>query len=270
MGGLVKGIFGGGGDDAAKASIEGSEIAAQGQREALEYLKETEAIPQQFREGALQALGGAFGLEGGTGSQQAIIDRAQESPLYQAILGGQQAGEESILRNAAATGGLRSGNVQSNLYDYNTQLQNKALLESFNQQMTGLQGLGQLPSNANAIASGMAGIGDTLAQGQIAAGQAQQAGQQQSFGNVMGLAGLGLGAAAMFSDRRLKEDITLVGEVDGHKWYTWNWNELGNMIGLEGYCQGVMADEAHAKVPEAVTFKNGFLFVDYSKIRSVH
>ena len=103
VGDIVGGIFGG--DDAADAATDAANIQAQAQREALAYLKETEAIPQAFREEGLKRLGGLYGLEGGVGSQQELIDQAQLSPLYQAIMGTQQAGEDAILRQASATGG---------------------------------------------------------------------------------------------------------------------------------------------------------------------
>jgi len=186
---VVGSVFGGG-SDASDAATEAASISADAQLQALNYLKEIEQIPQQFRSSALQQLGGLYGLEGGTGSQQQLIDQAQASPLYSAIMSGQQAGEQSILRNAGATGGLRSGNVQSALADYNTQLQNKALLESYNQQLSGLQGLAGLSSNANQIANQISGIGSTLAAGTTASAQAQQASNQQGWGNLFGLAGL--------------------------------------------------------------------------------
>ena len=111
--------------------------------------------------------------------------------------------EEAIMRHASATGGLRSGNVQEAMYDYNTQLQNQALLQSYNQQLQGLQGLAGLPSYAPQIASGMAGVGQTLgqgvsgagqtiAQGQVAAGQAQQQGLQ----GISSIIGAGMGQIA--------------------------------------------------------------------------
>ena len=278
-------LFGGGGDDAAdaahqasdaqaRATIEGAKIAAASQREGLDYLKEREALPRQFSEQGLKGLAGILGLEGGTGSQQDLIDRAIRSPLYQSIMGGQEAGEESILRNASMTGGLRSGNTQYNLYDYNTQLQNQALLQSYNQQLQGLTGLAGLGSNANQIATmtgqvgqtlgqGISGAGEIRAQGQIAGAQAQQAGRQQGFGNLLGLGGLGL---AMFSDRRLKKNIEKIGEVNGYNWYMWDWNVVANKMGLEGKSEGVLADELVITDPECIGIKDGFMIVDYMKL----
>ena len=283
VGDFVKSIFGGGGDEAAEASMAGADLQAQGQREALEYLKEREALPRQFSEGALRGLGGLYGLEGGTGSQQELIDRAISSPLYQDILGGREAGEEAILRSASAIGGLRSGNVQEAFYDYNTQLRNKALLESYNQQLQGLTGLAGLPSYAPQIAGQMAGIGQTLGQGQIAAGQAQQTGIQQGFGNLLGLGSIageagafkGLGGllkkgaswvGSLFSDRRLKNNIEKIGELNGHNWYMWDWNIVANKMGLEGKSEGVLADELVNTNPECIGILDGFMIVDYIKL----
>lgn len=243
MGNVLGGLFGGGGGkDAAKASIAASETQAEAQREALDYLKEVEAVPRQYREGALGALGDFYGL-GGADAQQSAVTGLQASPIYQAIMGGREAGEESILRNQAATGGLRSGNTQEALYDYNTQLQNQAMLQAYQDQIGGLGGLAGLQSYAPQIASGTAGIGQTLAQGQVAAAQAKQAGSQQGFGNLMGLGQLGLQAYSAFSDPRLKSDISPAGTRNGYPWYTWTWNKAAEAVGLKGKGEGVMATE---------------------------
>ena len=184
----------------AGAQERGAQISAQSQREALQYLKQREAVPQQFREAGLKRLGGLYGMPGGVGSQQELIERAKESPLYGAMMGGREAGEEAILRGASATGGLRSGNVQGAMYDYNTQLQNQALLQSYNQQLQGLQGMAGLPSNAPQIASGMAGVGQTLGQGVSGAGQTMAQGQvasgqawQQGLQGISDIIGAGVG-----------------------------------------------------------------------------
>lgn len=249
-------------DSASEAATQGAATTAGAEREALDYMKEREAIPQQFREGALKGLGGVYGLEGGTGSQQELIDKAISSPLYKGIMGGQEAGEESILRNASMTGGFRSGNTQSNLYDYNVQLQNKALLESYNQQLQGLTGLAGLPSNSNQIAQQTSQIGQTLGMGQIAGAQAEQAGTQQMINNTMGWANV----AANFSDRRLKNNLEKIGEVNGHNWYMWDWNIVANKMGLAGKSEGVLADELVKTNPECIGIKYGFMVVDYTKL----
>lgn len=265
---FVGDIFGGGGKDAARASIKGSEIAAEAEEKKLEYLKEREALPTRFREGAITTLGGLYGLEGGTGDQEAMIQRSMDSPLYQNIMGGREAGEEAILRNASATGGLRSGNVQGAMYDYNTRLENRALLESYNQQLSGLQGLAGLPSMAPLIGQTIGDIGMTRGQGHIAAAQAQQIGGQQGAGNMMGLANLGIQAysSGMFSDRRLKKNIEKIGEVNGFNWYSFEWNSVAEKLGLSGKTFGSMADEVFKIIPKAVSLRNNFMYVHYDMI----
>ena len=200
---------------------------------------------------------------GGGGGQQDLIDQAISSPLYGALMGGQEAGEEAIMRNAGATGGLRSGNVQNAMYDYNIQLQNQSLLSSYNEQLQGLQGLAGLPSNANNIAQGTANIGSTFAQGIAGKAAAENMGQQNQTNNLMGIAAM---VASMFSDRRLKKNIKLVSKIKGFNFYSFDWNKMANMLGLDGSTYGCMAEEVYSKVPEAVTLKDGFLFVNYRMI----
>jgi len=253
---------------ASKRIGEAANTAASSEAAALDYLREREAIPQQFREGALQTLGGLYGLEGGIGEPQDLIDRAKESPLYGSLMEGREAGEEGILRSASVTGGLRSGNTSSNMYDYNVRLQNRALLESYNQQLMGLQGMAGIPSNANAIAGRMSNVGNIMSQGQIASGQAIQMGNQQSINNMMGVAGLGLEAykSGMFSDKRLKTNIKKIGTVNGFNFYSFDWNHIANMLGLKGSTFGCMADEVIKIVPEAIIIKDNFMMINYSTI----
>jgi len=193
-------IFGGrAGAAANEASIQASQLAAKGEQDKLDYLKEVEALPLEIRNRFLPQLADVF--SGGEG-QQRVIDSAQQSPLYSAIMGGQQAGENAILRNAGATGGLRSGNVQGALTDYGSQLQNRALLESYNQQVQGMSGLARVPLNTNAVAGAMTGPSGVLAQGITGGAQAIQNANAQGRGNAIGIAG---GLLAAFSDIRLKE-----------------------------------------------------------------
>lgn len=256
IGDLVENIIDPGGK-AADTALQASQTQAGAQTQALNYLKEREEIPQQFREEALKGLGGIYGLEGGTGSQQDLIDMVIQSPLYKQIMGGLDVGEDAILRNATATGGFRSGNTQYNLADYATRLQNNALLQSYNEQLMVLQGLAGLPSMAPQISNKISEIGQTLGQGQVAAGQAREQ-------SVQDLTNMGLTIAGMFSDRRLKNNIRKIGTVKGHNWYSFEWNSLAEKLGLSGNTYGCMADEVYDKVPEAVSLRNGFLFVNYS------
>ncbi len=166
--------------EAAETSAEGQEkaarIQAQSQREQLDYLKEINALPTELRNEALTQLGGLSGI-GDKNTQQEILDRAKSSPYYQEMMAGQEAGQESIMRSASATGGLRSGNVQAGLYDYSSRLQNQALSSAYGQELTNLRGLAGLPTGQESISQTMGAIGSTQAQGILGASQAQSQGQ---------------------------------------------------------------------------------------------
>lgn len=216
------------------------------QRDALDYLKESEALPMQFRDEALQAIGGFYGLGGQ--DQNQYMQQLMQSPMYQQAI---QQGEDAIARNANMTGGFRSGNVQQAL------MQNPMQVNQ--QYLSGLSGLAGRNANPG-IANQMNQIGQTMAQGTIGQHQSNQAG----WGNAIALGGQ---MAAMFSDARLKDNVSHIGEVDGIKLYSWDWNERAKEdLGLEGSSRGVMAHEVN---DEALTLhESGYLLVDYSKVKA--
>lgn len=82
---------------------------------------------------ALQQQSALAGLEGPE-AQRAAIANLEASPEFQAIA---RQGEEAILANAAATGGLRGGNVQATLAQFRPAL----LQEYIDQQYSRLGGL---------------------------------------------------------------------------------------------------------------------------------
>lgn len=242
---------------AADASVQGAQISADAQQKSLDYLKEREALPQAYREKALTGVGGLFGLDGAA-NQTDTINGLKNSAIYQQIMSGKAQGEDAILRNASVTGGLRSGNTSDALARYSGDLSNQAFTQSLN----GLQGLAQLPSNANNIANAQNNIGMTQAQGFTGAAQAQQEGTATGVSTAIGIGSL----IAAFSDARLKTNIKKIGKRGVHDWYEWDWNEEAAQFGLFGKDSGVMAHEAMQIQPEATYVKNGYLTVDYSKL----
>lgn len=248
--GLVKDVTGS--EAAQKASSKAAAQAAAAKGSELEYLQAIEEIPQMFRESALKKLGGLYGLEGGEGDQQALIEQAMASPFYQQSI---ESGEDAVLRSAAATGGLRSGNVQEALAD----VSNQALLQSYSQQLAGLEGLASLPSNAANIGAAMSDIGQIQAQGTMAKGQ-------MARDDFMNFANLGMSAAGayMMSDRRLKKNITLIGYNSGLPVYHYEWNEKGNELGLHGEQVGFVAQEVESKYPDHVKEIDGYKRIDLS------
>lgn len=257
--GLIETDFSGeqAGSEAANATRQAANVQAQAQREALQYLREREALPQQFRESALRQLAGAYGMPGGVSGQQ-FISAAESSPLYKAMMGDLPQMEEAILRNQSATGALRTGGTELMLAE-NQRRQRASALGGV---LSGIQGMAQLPSNAQQIAGGMAGIGQTQAMGIQGAAQAQQMEQQNAFGNMMGLGNLGLAAYTAFCDPRLKANAVKIGEVDGFQIYEWDWNDKAAEIGLTGKGRGPMADEIARFMPERVTERMGYMYIN--------
>lgn len=140
-------------------------------------------------QGSLSAQQDILGLSGNA-AQQAAIGRIESSPMFGSIY---QQGENAILQNASATGGLRGGNVQGALARFRP-----ALLQSLiDQQYSRLSGITALGQNS-AAGTGVAGmetgrsVADLLGQsaaatagGQIAAGNARS----NTFGNLVSLGG---------------------------------------------------------------------------------
>lgn len=140
-----------------------------------------------YQQAGAQAIGGQQDLLGlnGPEKQQAAIDAIQRSPQFTSL---QQQGENRILANASATGGLRGGNVQGALGQFSPQL----LSQLIDQQYTRLGGLTTTGANA------AAGVGTATAnlQGQIGSAQAGQAlANGSALTNVLGS---GLGALGQY------------------------------------------------------------------------
>lgn len=68
---------------------------------------------QEAGRSALQRMSALLGL-GGEEEQSAEIAALRATPLYRSLYG---AGEEAVLANASATGGLRGGNTQHSLFE---------------------------------------------------------------------------------------------------------------------------------------------------------
>ena len=142
---------------------------------------------------ALQAQMSALGLAGPE-AQQAYVTQQEQSPIFQALAG---QGEEAILQNASATGGLRGGNVQGALAQFRPQLLNQFLEQQYGR-LGGMTSLGQ-QSAAGVGTSGMQSAGsiaDLLAQGGAARAGAKLGSAnawQQSLSLPAQFAGLAIG-----------------------------------------------------------------------------
>ena len=176
------------------------------QKQMLEAFQKVLAPFVTAGTGALGAQQNLLGLNGND-AQQSAISALQASPQFTAM---QKAGEDAILANASATGGLRGGNTQGALSQFSPAL----LAQIIQQQLGNLSGLTSMGENA-AAGVGNAGIqtgqnvagllqqqGAATAGGQIAAGSTARTG----FGDLLkigslvagfsGLGGAGAGAGA--------------------------------------------------------------------------
>jgi hypothetical protein len=77
---------------------------------------------------SLSAQGDLAGLNGPE-AQKAAIAAIEDSPQFAAM---QQQGEEGILQNASATGGLRGGNTQAALAQFRPQLLSGLIDQQYN------------------------------------------------------------------------------------------------------------------------------------------
>ena len=171
FGSIGKMIFG----DPTKGIEKATEQSVAGQREGLAYQKEVDAPVLANRNQAMQGLSDYY--MGGPEGQQGFIDEAKADPFYQSSV---DVGEEAVLKNAAATGGIRGGAVQPAL----AQNSQSVLQNYIQQKLRGMQGFANTPLNTNSIAQGYGNIGKTQAAGTTAANQAEQdlAGQTINLG----------------------------------------------------------------------------------------
>jgi len=158
---------------AAEAAAAAQQAAAQqgitAQQQALQQVRADLSPYTQAGPGALKAQQDLAGLNGPQ-AQQAAIAALQASPQFTAQ---QQLGEERILANASATGGLRGGNVQAALAQFSPAL----LADTINQQYSRLGGLVQVGQNS------AAGVGTaTLGTANNTSNLLQQQGAAQAGG----------------------------------------------------------------------------------------
>lgn len=154
-----------------------------------------------------QALIGMFGAE----AQQEAINRIEQSPLY---LEQVRQGENAILQQASATGGLRGGNIQAAL----AQFRPAVLSQMIENQYTKLGGMADFggtaalnlakmgQASAAGVGTGGMNMASNIGNALQATGQAQaqaQLAKGQAWGNVTGavsgLAGLGMQGVGPFA-----------------------------------------------------------------------
>ncbi len=186
--------------------------------------------------------------------------------------------QDQFTQNLADRGLPPGSQLYGSLSDQFNQDKNNQMLQVANdaiskglaygqQNQTRLQGLlgafGQFTPGLNGFFS-PSGV-DVNGSASIAANAANQnynALMQQYSGNLQGLYGLGSAGIAAFSDRRLKTDITRIGQTDdGIPLYSFRYK------GETTFRIGPMADEVRKRQPDAVfTGPDGYDRVFYGKL----
>lgn len=158
------------GKAAESASAAQQQAAQAGITEQRRQFDLVQSLLAPYAQAGTKALGGQADLAGlnGADAQRAAIAALESSPQMAALM---QQGENAILQNASATGGLRGGNVQGALATFRPNVLAQ-LIESQYGRLGGLTSIGQ---NA-AAGTGNAGVatGNNVTQmlGQIGAAQA--------------------------------------------------------------------------------------------------
>ena len=191
---------------ASDAQTQAAQLSIDEQRRQFDAVQKLLA---PFIDVGNQAIGPMAALAGanGAGVEQAAIDQVMAGPGYQTAV---QQGEEALLANASATGGLRGGNAQASLAELRPQILSQAIAQRYGQ-LGGLVGIGQASATGQAAAAQNLGQGISDAYGQqgaaqagayLAKGQATQnmiGGINQSFGQLASFAGAPPAGAGMFA-----------------------------------------------------------------------
>lgn len=179
-------------DTAANAQTQASQAGIAEQQRQFDAIQKLLSPYVNAGTGALTAQQNLIGING-SGAQQSAIDALKASPAFTSQ---QQLGENRILQNASATGGLRGGNVQGALAQFSPAL----LAQTINDQYSRLGGMTSLGQNA-AAGVGNAGMqtGSSIA-GLLQQGGAAQAGAAlaggQAQANLWNSVGSGIGTLA--------------------------------------------------------------------------
>lgn len=175
---------------AADAQQEASEASIAEQRRQFDAMQE---LLKPYVNAGTQSLGMQQNLLGlnGNEAQQAAINGIRNGPAYSSAM---ESGSNLITQNAAATGGLRGGNVQDALGRYGGDLLTNLVQNQFTN-LGGLTSLGQNSAaqtgnagmqSANSISNSLAQGGAAQAGGYLAQGNAQ-AGMVNSLFSGLGV-----------------------------------------------------------------------------------
>jgi len=194
------------------ASIAGAAMSSRGARKAAdaqsrsaeqgiqEQRRQFDAATQLFQPyvqagaGSLEQQQALLGL-GGPEAQAAAISAIETGPTFQALA---EQGEQGILQNASATGGLRGGNIQAALGQFRPQMLQSMIQQQY-QNLSGITNVGQASAGQTAGAGQTAATNIGNLYGQQGAAQAgAQLAQGRAYSGALGSIGSLFGTAARY------------------------------------------------------------------------
>ena len=180
-------------DNASDAQVQAAQLGVDEQRYQFDEMK---AMLSPYADAGGSALISQMNLLGTNGqeAQQAAVSGIENGAQFQSMA---QQGENAILQNASATGGLRGGNTQAALGQFRPAMLNDLINQQY-QRLGGMTSMGQNAAagvgnagmqTGNNIANlmqqqGAAQAGNYIAQGEATAGLINNA--TGAFGTFMG------------------------------------------------------------------------------------
>lgn len=161
---------------AQNASNSQSNAAQHGIDEQKRQFNQIQTLLKPYVDSGNAALNAQNDLNGinGPDAQQAAINKLQSSPEFAAMT---QQGENSILQNASATGGLRGGNVQGALAQFRPAAFNQLLQQTY----------GRLGAQSSMGENAAAGVGNAgMSNAAALAGLYGQQGAAQAGAQIAG------------------------------------------------------------------------------------
>jgi len=248
-----------------------NQIAAPRELEARQALAQN-----LFAQGRGGSTGGQLQTEGlGRVQSDAALKREMMANQFgmdvrQQALGQVNQGFGQIFqaKSAADQRALQRFGIAGNLFDAGRTAQSD-IFGNINQ---GLAGLGAIQGFGNqnfmqALNAEIARSNSQLGGSNIFA---QNAANTPNIGMALleGASGAVAGAASAgtFSDERLKKNIQRIGTLGDFGWYSWDWNEIAQKLGITDETYGVIAQEVAGSRPDVISERDGYLTVNYGAL----
>lgn len=185
------------GDSASQAQLAAAELQVKENRRQFNKVRK---LLEPFVDAGRSTLAGQLDLIGVNGgdAQAAAIEQIENSPQFASLI---EQGEDAILANAAATGGLRGGDTQGALAKFRPQILS-SLIDQQYQRLGGITAAGQNAAAGVGSAAMSTGAANSQAFGQMGAaraGAALASGQAVSdaISGITGAIGFGAGQIEM-------------------------------------------------------------------------